>query len=179
MSQMFFTTYANDYAHSQLAKDINSIGGRHIWARYNTFSMEIVIISTYLVMLMSHKSGNYYMYLEFLMGRCHPRVFQLYLINTGRWKQVYFWEYVLKSYLLMKHEPKLEIGKEELVDLCKNHRNMEDPVKLKTDGLPVSPLPNERLGGKWCKSWHDTSCDPLSVTTRPSHSLCYMADLWW
>lgn len=40
----------------------------------------------------------------------------------------------------MKHEPKLEIRKEELVDLCKKHRNMEDPVKLKTDGLPKPPL---------------------------------------
>lgn len=40
----------------------------------------------------------------------------------------------------MKHESKLEIGKEELSDLCKNHRNMEDTVKLKRDGLPKSPL---------------------------------------
>lgn len=32
----------------------------------------------------------------------------------------------------MKREPKLETGKEELADLCKNHRNMEDPVKFKT-----------------------------------------------
>lgn len=31
---MFFTTYANDYVHSQLAKDINSVRGRHVWARY-------------------------------------------------------------------------------------------------------------------------------------------------
>lgn len=78
MSQMFFTTYANDYVHSQLAKDINSVGGKHtVKYEQDIISMKIVIISTYLVMLMSHKSGNYYMYLGFLMGRSHPYVFQI------------------------------------------------------------------------------------------------------
>lgn len=113
---MFLTTYSNDYVHSHSAKDVNSVRGRDIWARYNIVSMKIIIISTHLVMWMSQESGNYYIYLKFLMGRSNSYVFLLWLTKTGWWKLLCLWQCMLQTYLLMQHQPKLKIGKEDLLD---------------------------------------------------------------
>lgn len=179
---MFLTTYANDYVHSQSAKDTNSVWRSHIWARYNTVSMRIIIIGTHLVMWMSQESGNDYMGLGFLTGRSNPHVLLLWLTKTGRWKLVCLWQYILQSYLLMQHKPELEIGKEELVDFSyvKIMQTWKMVPDLKQDDWQNLPFAN------WAISWERRVnagtmpvVNPFSVLTRPTHILCCMADLWW